>query len=159
MKGLFSKPRVYIRVTRDRITARNLNTQAEFSDEAVIAFDHDPRGQQRVLAVGAEAKDAKNYEGAEITWPFKHPRLAVGDFSAGQALIQHALTKTRRRISPFLPIVIVHWAERLEGGLHPIEARAFEEMALAAGAAQVLVSGEDRAYGDDELKALKDHAL
>lgn len=159
MKGLFSKPRVYIRVTRDRITARNLNTQAEFSDEAMIAFTTDARGQKRVLAVGATAREAQDYQGAEIIWPFKHPRLAVSDFDAGAALVQHALLKVRRKMSAFLPIVIMHWADKLEGGLHPIEARALEEMAQAAGATQVIISGESRAYGDDDLKALKDHAL
>lgn len=159
MKGLFSKPRVYLRLSRDRIGARNLNTQVEFSDEAAIAFGVDARGLNRVLAIGAAAREAQSYEGASIIWPFCHPRLALGDFEAAQALVQYALLQVRRKISPFLPIVIVHWHENLDGGLHPIEARALEEMTLAAGATQVFITAENRAYDDAELKALKEHIL
>ncbi|WP_419240329.1 rod shape-determining protein [Photobacterium leiognathi] len=95
--------------------------------------------KKNVLAVGDKAK---SLAGSNITVlnPFDHKRSFVGNFAYAEKLLQHAvrevLSKSRFAISPR---IVMHQLEKVEGGLTDIEERVLKELAMVAGAREVLV--------------------
>ncbi|PSV20945.1 rod shape-determining protein MreB [Photobacterium leiognathi subsp. mandapamensis] len=96
-----------------------------------------------VLAVGDKAK---SLAGPNITVlnPFDHKRSFVGNFAYAEKLLQHAvrevLSNHRFAISPR---IVMHQLEKVEGGLTDIEERVLKELAMVAGAREVLVCNQN----------------
>ncbi len=148
---MFSKPRLYIRITRDRITAKDMKSGAEFSEEAVVAVIHTATGRQ-MLAIGTDAPNVPTMEEKELVYPFRHPRVMVDDVECALLLMQFTLKSMAEKMTVFRPDVVLHWTDTAQGGITPIEARAFYEIAQAAGANKVYISDEDCTYSDDEVR-------
>jgi hypothetical protein len=71
---------------------------------------------------------------------FTTTRLLVGEFSAAESNLCAAIQQlVRNRWWMPSPSVVIHPLEMTEGGLSKVEERIFHELAVAAGAAKVLV--------------------
>ena len=68
--------------------------------------------------------------------PFSHERTLLANFTNADRLMKKGLAQLRTFLTP---VVVVHPLERLEGGLTEIEERAYQELAVGAGAARAIV--------------------
>lgn len=68
--------------------------------------------------------------------PFSHARMLLANFTNADALMKKGLGDLKGLTAP---VVVVHPLETLEGGLTEIEERAFQELAVGAGAGRALV--------------------
>ncbi|WP_162851016.1 rod shape-determining protein [Panacagrimonas perspica] len=108
---------------------------------AVVAIEDDGRRRQ-VIAVGQGALGAPARPGLVLAHPFRHPRVPVGDFVVADALLAGLVRSFAKSIHGFprpLLRVLIHPQHELEGGLTPIERRAFEELANNCGARRIAV--------------------
>ena len=70
--------------------------------------------------------------------PFSHKRSVIGDFTAAEALLK-ALVKEVQQGFVLKTEMVIHAAERVDGGLSQIEERALRELGIGAGALRVVV--------------------
>ena len=135
----FFSPLVYIQISPNLLTLKNLKTGLEISEVAEIALSLPPKPKV-ILGAGAQARLASASEPAQIIQPFAHPRSLVSDFASAEALIriqlQRVLGKGWLRVAPS---VVMHPLGNPDGGFTQVELRAFREMALGAGASTARV--------------------
>jgi rod shape-determining protein MreB len=135
----FFSPLVYIQISPNLLTLKNLKTGLEISEVAEIALSLPPKPKV-ILGAGAEARLASASEPAQLIQPFAHPRSLVSDFASAEALIriqlQRVLGKGWLRVAPS---VVMHPLGNPDGGFTQVELRAFREMALGAGASTARV--------------------
>ena len=86
------------------------------------------------------------------TTPFTTGRLLIGQFEAARDSLKGALKQiVKGRLFAPSPCVVMHPLEMIGEGLSEIEKRTFQEVAIGAGAAQVVVwVGHE--LGDAEVK-------
>ena len=144
----FLSPLLYVQISPERLTVRNVKTGETISEPPQMAIEHAPK--PRVLAVGSQAATATGTS-VEVVNPFAHPRSLVSDFTVGEQLLKAFLGRMGSR-SPFraAPRIVFHPLGHPEGGFTQVEIRAFHEMALGAGASDVVV-WEGRTLTDQEL--------
>lgn len=146
----FFSPLVYIQISPNLLTLKNLKTGLEISEVAEIALSLPPKPKV-ILGAGAEARLASASEPAQLIQPFAHPRSLVSDFASAEALIrlqlQRVLGKGWLRVAPS---VVMHPLGNPDGGFTQVELRAFREMALGAGASTARV-WTGRPLADHEL--------
>ena len=128
--GLISGGPYYLRVNRDRVTARNVSTGDVVEVTPKLGLD----GSNKILSVG----DPVDPSAVRVLAPFSHPRILIDDFTGGEKIVQHVVRELFGigGIRPS-PIVVVHPDLELDGGLTQIEARALREMVEGAGARRV----------------------
>ena len=135
----FFSPLVYIQISPNLLTLKNLKTGLEISEVAEIALYLPPKPKV-ILGAGAQARLASASEPAQLIQPFAHPRSLVSDFASAEALIriqlQRVLGKGWLRVAPS---VVMHPLGNPDGGFTQVELRAFREMALGAGASTARV--------------------
>lgn len=135
----FFSPLVYIQISPNLLTLKNLKTGLEISEVAEIALSLPPKPKV-ILGAGAQARLASASEPAQLIQPFAHPRSLVSDFASAEALIriqlQRVLGKGWLRVAPS---VVMHPLGNPDGGFTQVELRAFREMALGAGASTARV--------------------
>ena len=137
------KPPLYIRLSPFRLTVRNVKTGEFISEPPEIAISRGPK--EKILGVGDGAALHKSSKSAQVVNPFAHPRSMMSDFTAGQALVKAFVLKLRKGglFAP-APRVVFHPQGDPAGGFTQVEIRAFREMALGAGASEVIVwQGQD----------------
>jgi rod shape-determining protein MreB len=108
-----------------------------FEEEPYIAIENTKKGEI-IKAIG---KDAKSLSASNIRVvnPFKHSRSFVADFMCAEKILQHGIyTIHNSKIRPS-PRVIVHQLEKTDGGLTDIEERVLRELAVGAGAREVVI--------------------
>ena len=132
------KPVIYIQISPERLTLKNLKTGESISDVPELAIS--TAAKRKILAVGSQARLAAASGLAEVLNPFAHPRSLVSDFTVSEQLIKHQLSRIAGKswISPS-PCVIMHPLGSPAGGFTQVERRAFREMAFGAGASEVFV--------------------
>ena len=135
----FFSPLVYIQISPNLLTLKNLKSGLEISEVAEIALSLPPKPKV-ILGAGAQARLASASEPAQLIQPFAHPRSLVSDFASAEALIrlqlQRVLGKGWLRVAPS---VVMHPLGNPDGGFTQVELRAFREMALGAGASTARV--------------------
>lgn len=132
------KPVVYIQISPERLTLKNLKTGEIISEMPEVAVGMQPK--PRILGVGPEARIAAASQQAEVFNPFAHPRSLVSDFTAAEQLIRHQLRRILgKSLLSVAPCVVVHPLGSPAGGFTQVERRAFRELALGAGATEVYV--------------------
>lgn len=139
----FVHPPLYIRLSPYRLTVRNAKTGEFISEPPDIAISRGPK--EKILGVGDDAALYKSSKSALVINPFSHPRSMMSDFTAGQAVVKAFVRKLRKShlFSP-APRVVFHPLGEPAGGFTQVEIRAFREMALGAGASEVIVwQGQD----------------
>jgi rod shape-determining protein MreB and related proteins len=95
-------------------------------------------GAKQVLAAGAEAKEMLGRAPQNIVTVRPLRDGVIADFEAAGEMIKHFIRKVHKRRSFASPIVMVC----VPAGATPVERRAIEESALAAGARRVLLVEE-----------------
>lgn len=155
IKDFFSNT-LYVQIWVEHIKVTMIEDNNVFSEKPLLAIKTDHKGKRTVVAVGNAAETIQD---AEIINPFKHPRLLLAQFAMGEKLMQwifHQLHQTK--LFKPAPRVVIHPLEKLEGGLTDIERRAFEEMALGAGARDVVVyEGTELSIHNFDYAHLKKH--
>ena len=137
------KPPLYIRLSPFRLTVRNVKTGEFISEVPEVAISRGPK--EKILGVGDEAALHKSSKSAHVVNPFAHPRSMMSDFTAGQAVVK-ALVRKLLKSGLFAPAprMVFHPQGDPAGGFTQVEIRAFREMALGAGASEVIVwQGQD----------------
>jgi hypothetical protein len=81
-----------------------------------------------------------------------HPRMLMGDFFGVEKCFSEIATKLAKKgfLRP-APTIYVHLLEKIDGGVTNIEARAFREAAISAGAAEVHIPNSERPLTDEQL--------
>lgn len=133
--------RCYLTLDEKEVRIRNLDNGRSLEMEPFVAMD----AGGRVVALGAEARDRRHEQGLKVVNPFDHPRTPCARFAEGEALIRHLLKSvTGSGWLSAAPALVLHYTGELKGGMTEVEARAFREMGLGAGAGAVyLVEGRE----------------
>jgi rod shape-determining protein MreB len=138
LKGQLSND-LYIQVWEDRIKAVSIQTNEVYDQEPLVAIETKTDGTKIVFAIGSSCRslDKNKYQ---ILNPFSHPRTLLLDFVVAEKVLQHAVKEIHksRHFAP-APRVIFQPMEKIEGGLSPVEERAFRELCLGAGAREVII--------------------
>lgn len=138
LPAFFSHP-LYLRLSPERLTVRNVKTGVFVSEVPEIAILRVSKKSQ-ILGVGAEASLHRATPFVELINPFAHPRTMVGDFTAGQEVVKAFIRKLPGSSwFALAPRVVFHPLGDPAGGFTQVEARAFREMALGAGASDVVM--------------------
>jgi rod shape-determining protein MreB len=147
--SLFS-PLLYVQISPERLRVRDVKAGAEIVEPPRLAIEHGAK--PRIVGVGSEA--AMSTAGSvEVVNPFAHPRSLVSDFTVAEQLLKAFIRRLRpNSLVRMAPRVVMHPLGSPEGGFTQVEIRAFHEMALGAGASQVVVR-EGRPLTDQELLA------
>jgi rod shape-determining protein MreB len=136
------QPLLYIKISPELLTIRNVKTGAQMSEVPELAISTGS-AKRMVLGFGANARAAAAAEGeqsSEIINPFAHPRSLVSDLTVGQVLLK-TFVKHAHRATLFAPSprIVMHPLGSPAGGFTQIERRALREMALGAGASEVVL--------------------
>ena len=137
----FLKPCIYVQLSPTRLTVRDPKTLRFVSEVPEIAVRHPATDKATIVAVGSAARAAAaNMPNAAVFNPFAHPRSLVSDFTAGVEVFKAFILRVRAKslFAP-VPVLIIHPLDEPEGGFTPIEIRAFQEMAIGAGASNARI--------------------
>ena len=146
IRGLLAGGPYYLRISRERVSVRNVSTGDRVEVTAKLGLD----GSGTVLSVG----DPVDPGAVRVLTPFQHPRMLISDFNSGEKVVQYAIRKLvgRGPLAPS-PVVVAHPDIELEGGLTHIEARALRELVQSAGARKVYLH-YGRQLADQEVANL-----
>lgn len=133
--------RCYLMFNRKTVRIRNLDSGRSLETEPFVALD----ASGRVVALGGEARDRRHEDALRVVNPFDHPRTPCAHFAEGEILVRHMLKSvTGNSWLAAAPALVMHYTDDLKGGMTAVEARAFREMGLGAGARAVyLVDGPE----------------
>jgi rod shape-determining protein MreB len=137
---------------------RDAKTRRTLSEPPIIAMVGGLKvngTNPEVLAIGADAVPMKDQPNITIANPFAHPRSPLSDFTAAELILKTFVHKLLGgRILGRAPVMVLHLAAHLEGGITQIEARALIELGIGAGASRCFGwLGQD--LSDEQLVALQ----
>jgi rod shape-determining protein MreB len=136
LRSLFSND-LLVELSENKISIKVFSSNIKYEDEPYIAIETTRKGEI-VKAIGKIAKREISSK-ITITNPFQHPRSFIGDFFLAEKIIQHGVFEIHKsRIRP-APRIIMHQLEKTEGGLTSIEDRVLRELAVGAGAREVVI--------------------
>ena len=128
-----------VQLREDLISVRMFRGDKKFEEAPYIAIETNG-GNTTIREIGSKARDVVG-PNIKVTNPFSHPRSLIANFSNAEKIIRHAIRSlygSRLNLKP-APRIVMHPLEKHEGGLTEIEERALVELALGAGAREVLV--------------------
>ena len=140
MPSIFSiiKPVIYVQISPERLTMKNLGSGETISEIPEMAISASP--ESRILAVGPQARTAAAAQSAGLVNPFAHPRSLVSDFIAAEQILKYYFRRLLGKwMSLLAPVVVMHPLGSPAGGFTQVERRAFREMAMGAGASEVIL--------------------
>ncbi len=142
-KGYFSHDLI-IELSENLLSIRTFSGDLKYEDTPLIAIEN-MDGNAIVREIGSNANNVHG-QNIVVTNPFSHPRSLVSNFTYAEKIIQHAIRTLHGSRISFKPAprVIMHQLEKNEGGLSDIEERALQELALGAGAREVLIYSGDK---------------
>ena len=130
---------LYVQIWENRIKVTNILTGDIFDEKPLIAISIDKKGQKFIVAVGNNSFLSSGANIAIIN-PFSHIRSLIANFEIGERLLQYIFSMLLKGcVLKLRPKVVVHPMEKIEGGLTDVEERAFKELAICAGARDVVV--------------------
>jgi rod shape-determining protein MreB len=146
-------PLLYVKVSPDRLTVRNVRTGLEISEVPEMAIGGRNPGKRTILAVGTAAREAASSQAAELVNPFLHPRTLLGDFTVGEQLLKAFLRRLKGN-AWYLPSprIVFHPLGTPAGGFTQVERRGFRDMAVGAGASDVVL-WVGRELSDQEVQS------
>lgn len=130
LRGFLPGGPVYVRIRASQLWVRDVRTGIEFRDEPVMVAD-----ETSVIGIGTKARrESEGNSNLRLINGFEHPRTVIADFQMASKILSHALHLVLDNgwLRPSV-IIIFHPLEKLEGGLTPVEHRAFVELASAVG--------------------------
>jgi rod shape-determining protein MreB len=111
------------------------------NEPSVVAVYRDPRGNQKILAIGEEAKNMLGRTPGNIT-PIRPMKDGViADFEVTEQMLRYFIFKAHNRRTFVRPLVVVC----VPSGITPVERRAVKESAESAGAREVYLIEEPMA--------------
>jgi rod shape-determining protein MreB len=111
------------------------------NEPSIVAVYRDPRGNQKILAIGEEAKSMLGRTPGNIV-PIRPMKDGViADFEVTEQMLRHFIFKAHNRRTFVRPRVVVC----VPSGVTPVERRAVKESALSAGAREVFLIEEPMA--------------
>ena len=128
---------IYVQISAQQLTVKNLKSGEVIAEAPEVAISAPPK--PKILAIGTQARAAAAAQAAELINPFGHPRTLVSDFTTAQQVLKHYLRRIQGNAFLFLPVIVMHPLGSPAGGFTQVERRAFREMALGAGASEVVV--------------------
>lgn len=137
VRSLFSND-LLIELSENKVSIQSFDSNKVFDYESVMAIESTKKGE----VIKATGLDAKKLNGSKykLVYPFKHSRSFVSSFLLAEKLLQHGLFMFHKSKLRPSPRVIIHQLEKTEGGLTDIEQRVLRELALGAGAREVLLN-------------------
>ncbi len=130
---------LYIRIQAEQIAILHVESERELIESPALAIETTGK-QPKIVAVGHAAVALTGRAGISVRNGFRHPRTLLADITyadrALRYLVKQALPKSWFVTSP---IIIMHPQALLEGGLTPVETRAFAELGASVGAGRVYV--------------------
>lgn len=111
------------------------------SEPSVVAVRTDRRSRNRILAVGAEAKNMLGRTPGNIVAIRPMQDGVIADFEVTEAMLRHFIQKVHRRSKFIRPKVII----AVPSGITQVEKRAVKESAESAGARDVFLIEEPMA--------------
>ena len=136
IRSLFSHDLLF-ELSENKLSIKAFSSNISFEEEPYIAIENTKKGEV-IKAIGTEAKSL-SAPNVRVLNPFKHNRSFVADFMSAEKILQHGMyTIHKSKIKPS-PRVIVHQLEKTEGGLTDIEERVLRELAIGAGAREVVI--------------------
>lgn len=149
----FLNPILYVMVSADLLTIKNIRTGQVISDVPEVAISNEPK--PKILAVGSKARNAAALQPSQVVNPFGHPRSLVSDFTVAEQLLKHQVRQaTGSAFIALAPTIIMHPLGDPAGGFTQVELRAFREMALGAGASKVYLK-TGRPLTDQEIHQIQ----
>jgi rod shape-determining protein MreB len=141
LRSLFSNDLLF-ELSENKVSIKAFSSNMSFEDEPYIALESTKKGEI-VKAIGKEAKSLSS-PNIRVLNPFKHSRSFVADFMCAEKILQHGIyTMHNSKIRP-APRVIIHQLDKTDGGLTDIEERVLRELALGAGAREVIIYVGDK---------------
>jgi rod shape-determining protein MreB len=111
------------------------------NEPSIVAVYRDPRGNQKILAIGEEAKNMLGRTPGNII-PIRPMKDGViADFEVTEQMLRHFIFKAHNRRTFVRPRVVVC----VPSGVTPVERRAVKESTLSAGAREVFLIEEPMA--------------
>jgi len=110
-------------------------------EPSVVAVRTDSKGQNKVLAVGSEAKMMLGRTPGNIVAIRPLKDGVIADFEVTEAMLRHFIRKVHNRTNLVRPRIIV----AIPSGITPVEKRAVKESAESAGAREVYLIEEPMA--------------
>ena len=148
----FLSPLLYITISPELLTIRNLRTGTVISEVPEIAISDSPK--PKILGVGAMARTAAISEPSKVLNPFAHPRTMVSDFAMAEQLLKYQVRQSvGKSFFSASPRILLHPLGDPAGGFTQVELRAFRELALGAGASQMYLK-TGAPLTDEELRAI-----
>ncbi|WP_244325654.1 rod shape-determining protein [Shewanella aestuarii] len=136
IRSLFSHDLLF-ELSENKLSIKAFSSDLSYEDEPYIALENTKKGEI-IKAIGKEAKSLSG-SNIRVLNPFKHNRSFIADFMCAEKILQHGMyTLHKSKIKPS-PRVIVHQLEKTDGGLTDIEERVLRELALGAGAREVVI--------------------
>jgi rod shape-determining protein MreB len=111
------------------------------NEPSVVAVYRDPRGNQKILAIGEAAKEMLGRTPGNIL-PIRPMKDGViADFEVTEQMLRHFIFKAHGRKTFIKPRVVIC----VPSGVTPVERRAVRESAVSAGAREVYLVEEPMA--------------
>jgi rod shape-determining protein MreB len=147
-----------IELSENLVSIKSLSSKTSFELEPYIALEKSTKGDI-IKAIGSEAKHLSSSK-IKVLNPFKHSRSFVGNFVAAEKILRHGVLSMSDSKIKFSPRVVIHQLEKTEGGLTDIEEKVLRELALGAGASEVvLYIGQKININIDSFETIKMSAL
>ncbi|WP_193755545.1 rod shape-determining protein [Psychromonas sp. psych-6C06] len=158
---LFKENVLYVQIWQKRIIITHQSRGTIFDEPALIAYRTNVKGHEVIACIGGQVNRLTSAQNIKLLRPFEHPRILIADFPVAEQLLKYAIDKsTKGRFATASPLIIIHPMEKLEGGITQVEQRAFEELALGAGARDCLVhQGTPLILSDFDFTLAKEKTL
>ncbi|MES2624788.1 MAG: rod shape-determining protein MreB [Pseudomonadota bacterium] len=130
---------LYIQIWENRLLVRDIKSSEYFDEKPLIAITRNSNNKKIISAVGNKAVGMEDAV-TQVTNPFSHPRMLVGDFVLATKILQHVLLNIPgKKLFRPSPIVVIHPMDKVEGGQSEVEIRILKELAMGAGARKAYV--------------------
>jgi len=139
LQSLFSKltSELLVEITQQELRIYSLTSDTKYIDEPLIAVEVEG-DKETIKAMGRASKNCIG-PGLKIINPFKHNRSMISSFTYAEKILQFAFKSIQTNTFRAAPRVIMHQLEKNEGGLTEVEERLLIELAMSAGAREVVV--------------------
>jgi rod shape-determining protein MreB len=136
IRSLFSNDLLF-ELSEKKVSIKAFSSDMLFEEEPYIAIENTKKGEI-IKAIGKDAKSL-SAPNIRVVNTLKHSRYFLADFICAEKILQHGIyTMHNTKIRPS-PRVIVHQLEKTDGGLTDIEEKVLRELAVGAGAREVVI--------------------
>lgn len=136
IRGLFSSD-LLVEIRENRLKISSFSNNRAYDENPLIAIET-IGDKVFVKGIGAECNGISG-PNIKVINPFSHPRSIISSFTYAEKIINHAVNELHGLMFHPAPRMVMHQLEKNEGGLTEIEERVLRELALGAGAREVLV--------------------